>query len=107
MIMDTFQGWYKDGTEGTQDYRPLSALFMLLRIALVCEFLTVVQLSLQSKGATKWVVTGVVHILIGIFHFTAKPYKRHWMNIVDGLLLILMGSLIIIFYNLLSSCVQL
>ena len=26
-IMDVFQGWYKDGTEGTRDYRYLSALF--------------------------------------------------------------------------------
>ena len=97
MIMDAFQGWYKDGTEGTRDYRPLSALFMLLRIALVCEFLTVVQLSLQSEGPVKWVVTGVVHILIGIYHLTFKPYKRHWMNIVDGWLLILMGSLVVYF----------
>ena len=23
VIMDTFQGWYKDGTEGTYDYRPV------------------------------------------------------------------------------------
>ena len=96
MIMDIFQGWYKDGTEGTRDYRSFSAVSMLLRIALVCEFLTVVQLSLQSKGATKWVVTGVVHILIGIFHLTAKPYKKRWMNNVDGLLLILIGFLVIL-----------
>ena len=41
MITDTFQGWYKDGTEDTYDYRPLSALYMLLRISLVGEFLTV------------------------------------------------------------------
>ena len=32
MIMDIFQGWYKDGTEGTHDYRPLSALYMVIRL---------------------------------------------------------------------------
>ena len=53
MIMDTSQGWYKDGTEGKWDYRSISALFMLLRIALVAEFLIVIQLFLQSKGGKK------------------------------------------------------
>ena len=32
MVMDIFQGWYKDGTEGIYDYRPLSALYMLRRL---------------------------------------------------------------------------
>ena len=98
MIMDTFQGWYKDGTEGTRDYRPLSAFFMLLRIALVGEFLIVIQLSLQSEGEQKWIATGVVHVLLGIFHLITKPYKRQWMNNVDGSLLILIGSLVILAY---------
>ncbi|MCG8622451.1 MAG: hypothetical protein MJE68_10710, partial [Proteobacteria bacterium] len=44
MIMDAFQGWYKDGTEGTQDYRSLSAVFMLLKIAIVGGYLTGIQL---------------------------------------------------------------
>ena len=96
MIMDTSQGWCKDGTEGTRDYRSISALFMLLRIALVAEFLILIQLSLQSKGGKKWAVTGVVHVLLGIFHLTTKPYKRLWMNNVDRLLLILIGSLVLL-----------
>ena len=37
-IMDIFQGWYKDGTEGTYDYRPLSPLYMLLRLVLVSTY---------------------------------------------------------------------
>ena len=53
MIMDTFQGWYKDGTEGTYDYRPLSALYMLLRMALVGEFLAVIALSPKNTGILK------------------------------------------------------
>ena len=31
--MDVFQGWYNDRTEGTYDYRFLSAFFLVLRIA--------------------------------------------------------------------------
>ena len=33
-IKDIFQGWFKDGTEGTRDYRSLSALYLLFRVAL-------------------------------------------------------------------------
>ena len=60
MITDTFQGWYKDGTEGTYDYRPLSALYMLLRItqSLVAEFLAIIGVGLKSCGILKWLVTG-------------------------------------------------
>ena len=91
MIMDTFQGWYKDGTEGTYDYRPLSALYMLLRVGLVGEFLTVIALSPQSNGALKWFITGYFHILLGSLFLTAKPYKKKWMNNVDGLILTVIG----------------
>ena len=91
MIMDTFQGWYKDGTDGTRDFRPLSALYMLLRIGLVGEFLTVIHLSVHSVGVKKWFVTAVVHILLGVMHYAAKPYKKQWMNIVDGSILFLLG----------------
>ena len=91
MIMDTFQGWYKDGTEGTYDYRPLSALYMILRIGLVAEYLTVIGLSLYSSGGLKWKVTGLSHIFIATLLFIAKPYKKHWMNVTDGFILIFIG----------------
>ena len=91
MIMDTFQGWYKDGTEGTYDYRPLSALYMLLRITLLGEFLAIIGKGLKSRGILKWLITVWFHVLLGSFFLIAKPYKKHWMNIVDGLILILVG----------------
>ena len=31
-FMDTFQGYYKDGTNGTRDYRYFVALFLILRV---------------------------------------------------------------------------
>ena len=91
MIMDTFQGWYKDGTEGTYDYRPLSALYMLLRVGLVGEFLTVIALSPQSSGDLKWFITGYFHIALGSLFLIAKPYKKKWMNNIDGLILTVIG----------------
>ena len=91
MIMDTFQDCYKDGTEDTYDYRSLSALYMILRIGLVGEFLTVIALSPQSNGYLKWLLTGHFHILLGTCFLIAKVYKMRWMNNVDGLILIAIG----------------
>ena len=91
MIMDTFQGWYKDGTEGTYDYRSLSALYMLLRVALVGEYLTVIALSPRSHGDLKWFITGSFHLLLGTCFLMSKPYKKKWMNIADALVLLLIG----------------
>ena len=91
MIMDTFQGWYKDGTEGTYDYRPLSALYMRPRIGLVAEYLTVIGLNLYNSGGLKWLVTGMMHVLLATLFFIAKPYKKQWMNVIDGFTLTLFG----------------
>ena len=99
MIMDTFQGWYKDGTEGTYDYRPLSALYMLLRIGLVGEFLTLIHLNLEGSGGLKWFVTGSLHLFLGSFFLMVKPYKKQWMNVADGLILKLIGFICCIHLN--------
>ena len=91
MIMDTFQGWYKDGTEGTYDYRSLSALYMLLRVGLVGEFLTAIGLVHDMQGSLKWFVTGLLHVFLGTFIFIAKPYKKQRMNIIDGFIFTFIG----------------
>ena len=46
-IMDIFQGWFKDGTDGTRDYRPLSALYLLYRIALSSEYAVQILLNIS------------------------------------------------------------
>ena len=94
IIMDVFQGWYKDGTEGTRDYRAFSALYMVLRMSLAGEFIIILfignGLSTQYSNLT-WVIPSIVHISLGCFYLTVKPYKKNWMNVVDGLVLVVMG----------------
>ena len=46
-----------------------------------------VHISLQGGGEMKWIVTGLLHTLLGNLFLIAKPYKKQWMNIVDGLIL--------------------
>ena len=98
-IMDIFQGWYKDGTGDTQDFRPLSALCLLLRIGFGCEFIVVVLKEYKDNAIVwEWVAYGVLHIMLGMFFYVAKPYKKGWMCCTDGLtftsigILFLMGT---------------
>ena len=91
LIMDIFQGWYKDGTEGTYDYRSLSALYMLLRVAFSCIFVVVLLNGIRSD----WYLFGLSHVFLGTFFLIVKPYKRKWMNESDGLTLISFGTYIL------------
>ena len=88
LVMDIFQGWYKDGTEGTLDFRPLSSLYMIIRLVFAFAYFV---LLVSTKFHVFNVATGVVYIFLGITFLTAKPYKLKWMSYTDGLILILLG----------------
>ena len=96
-IMDIFQGQYKNGTEGTRDCRYFSALYLLLRIGLGCEFV-VVQSTIDYKDIRprEWLVPGIIHVLLGMVLFTVKPYKEKWMSHVDGLIVSLVGDSLVV-----------
>ena len=92
--MDTFQGWFKDGTNGTKDYRSVSALYFLLRIALAG--------GITSDSAPElvyyelkllFIIAGFLFMTVGHFLLIVRPYKKKWMNISDGLLINLVGAL--------------
>ena len=90
IIMDVFQGWYKDGTNDTRDYRALSALYMILRLIYASECILVFIYSYDTLYNTLVLsVPSVFHISLGCFYLVVKPYKKNWMNTVDGLVLIL------------------
>ena len=96
-IMDIFQGWYKDGTEGTRDYRSLSALYILIRIGLGCEFVIILlKEDKDNRFLWQWVSFGSLHIFFGMFYFTLKPYRKIWMNKADGLILTIIGVLLLL-----------
>ena len=93
-IMDIFQGWCKDGTEGTRDYRFISGFYFFLRIFLVCE-LAVILLMDYNHRAWFWEapIPGVAHFMLGVFFFAAKPYKKEYMNHMDGLIFTIVGGI--------------
>ena len=72
--MDTFQGWFKDGTEGTRNYRFFSALFLVLRIADGGKIVTIALLD-NKKGhmLIQGLLVGIFQVSMGILFFTLKP----------------------------------
>ena len=92
-LINIFQGVYKDGTEGTFNYRSFSALYMILRIGIACEFMFIVIPYEDKNTGLSWAITGLVLIGFGAVYFTVEPFCVPWMNKFDGFTLTLLGLL--------------
>ena len=81
MFMESFQGEYKDGTNGTCDFRMVSASFFILRILTLVSF---------YKTSSLWVSAGLQGVLLvcaTCFYAVVRPYKHNFRNIADILTL--------------------
>ena len=89
MFVESFQGQYKDGTNGTRDFRMVSALFLLLRIMVLSSFFNFIL----------WILAGQHFVLIcaTCFYAVVRPYKKNLGNNVDVLILAMLeGSAILL-----------
>ena len=85
MFVESFQGQYKDGTNGTRDFRMVSASFLILRIVILVLFLNRHRLSshtLQLQCAA--------YVCFTCFYAITRPYKLNFMNNVDIVILFLL-----------------
>ena len=86
MFVESFQGEYKDGTNGTHDFRMVSASFLILRILILATF----------HNFILWFSAGKQFaLLIGAacFYAIVRPYKMNFRNIVDILILTVLEAL--------------
>ena len=90
MFVESFQGQYKDGTNGTRDFRMVSALFLILRIVILALFLN----HHRSSSSTSE-MQGVLFACASCFHAITRPYKLNFMNNVDIIILFLLEIFII------------
>ena len=74
---DAFNGCYKDGTNGTWDYRYFAGFYLLARI--LCLFIYMYNLLYSSGGIYHVCIT--VGILLFVF---CRPYKKNLFNILDS-----------------------
>ena len=94
-IVETFQGDYKDGTDGTRDLRMFSALFFTLRILVVFCYL----IDHYTANGPLLFVQGLLLVSMSCVITIARPYKEMYRNIIDSLVLVLLGILLLVFYD--------
>ena len=97
IFMDSFQGHYKNGTNGTRDFRYFSALYLLLRAVVYAS--TVLAFQILSYAYTTIFLICFVAVLS-----LAQPYKSYGYTVNDVFFLtatvILYVSLVsLIFYH--------
>ena len=81
IFMDTFQGCYKDGSNGTRDCRWFSAFYFILRIV-GCVVYVLLGFSVFSKFSMQLIIQGVYTISILLLLYL-KPYKNSLYNNLD------------------------
>ena len=86
-FMDVFQGTFKDGTNGTRDYRSFSGLFLLV------ESLLLAVLSL-TRSSFYYPVACIIILVYCVLFITFQPYKRKLHNYIT----IAMGTAFLLVY---------
>ena len=79
IFVEAFQGCYKDGVTGGWDLRSMFGVYLLLRFVLVV--------------LSDWSLRALVFLSLSILILIVQPYKEHYVNVLDSLLLALMGFL--------------
>ena len=93
MFVESFQGQYKDGTNGTRDFRMVSASFFILRILIMTSYLTsVFAFHSQSLGISSG-VQYVLFIAASCIIAVIRPYNMNLRNSGDFLILVLLEIL--------------
>ena len=85
MFVESFQGQYKDGTNGTCDFRGVSASFLILRTLILILFVNRQRLSSKTTE-----LQSAVFVCASCFHAITRPYKLNWMNNVDIVILFIL-----------------
>ena len=85
MFVESFQGQYKDGTNGTYDFRAISASFLILRITILTNF----QLRSEMLSTSAELICAFC-ICASCFYAIARPYKENFRNFIDILILFLL-----------------
>ena len=81
LFLDSFQGCFKDGTNGTRDYRYFAGVYFLLRTILFTTY-AYTGIWLQQYAVQQLVCT-VAILLITII----RPYKKEFYNNLDATIL--------------------
>ena len=86
IFMDTFQGHYKDGTEGTRDFRFFSGLYLLLRAVVYISTVLAYQVS-------SYAYTTIFLTVFTVFLALSQPFKKYLYNVTEAIILVVIAML--------------
>ena len=87
-FIEAFQGSYKDGTNGTRDYRAVSALYLICRVVVWTFTVNFVN---QPTNPGGWLIVSALYMLGVAFFGFVRPYKSSTHNLLDVLILTLLA----------------
>ena len=95
IFMDAFQGCYKNGTDGTRDYRYFAGLYLFVRFLTLCDPLGYILT--DSKNP-------VLFLVVFSFSFAlCCPYKNNCFNVVDCLFHAILALFTFLLFSLSAS----
>ena len=92
MFVESFQGQYKDGTNGTRDFRMVSASFLILRILTVVSFIDRYRSDVFPSA-----IQCALFVCATCLYAILRPYKSNLKNNVDFLILVLLALMSLVF----------
>ena len=84
-FVDAFQGHYKDGTNGTHDYRAMASFQFIIRAVLVYNHWKDDD-TYMLPIVTRLRDNIIVLICLSVGYLIIQPYKKKYMNTIEGLL---------------------
>jgi len=87
-FVEAYRGSYKNGVNGGRDFRSMSGVYMLFRVALI-----IVNYHIINVEQIGWLLRVLMFLSLSILMIILQPYKKSYMNVLDGLLLALVGIL--------------
>ena len=83
---DTFNGYYKNGTEGTRDYRYFAGLYLTLRVVSLS-----IILGFNNAYTYFWVLVIPCFSVVSLLFAILRPYKNNWINVWDSVVFALIA----------------
>ena len=81
-FMDAFQGYYKDGTTGTPDWRCFSGFYLIFRIMVITTHI----FPGEYKSFIRFLCLATASLMFSLL----RPYKENWVNFWDSALFFLL-----------------
>ena len=92
VFVHTFENGYKDGSQGTRDYRPMAGAFFVVVILLSLALIGILRYTKHSLNLP-WPVGCVMFVMLALAYGTLRPYKKRSSNnmamIIYGILAVL------------------